>query len=250
MRIRAIDIETTGNFPPEHGVVEIGRCDVIERPCGWKVLTPQSYLVDPQRSFPPETCAVHHIIAEDVIGAPKWDEIAEAVLFGNAESIDCFAAHSAKFERRFITDELARGIQWIDSYKCGLRLWPESPIHSNQGLRYFRNPIGLVRALATPAHRAGPDAYVTAFHVRDLLELASVEDLIKWSSEPALQVTCHIGRQRGMKWRDVDIGFLYWLLDKDFDEDVLFTARFEIERREREHPAPVEEEDVDQDEDA
>jgi exodeoxyribonuclease X len=249
MKIRVIDIETTGDFPPEHGVVELGWCDVLstrtdlaDTPSGWTVsYRPESLLVRPPCPIPPETAAIHHIIDEDVRDAPTFDEAMRYMMAGDAPTV--LAAHSSKFERRFITDEMTRGLPWICTYKCALRLWPEAPSHSNQALRYWRKPEGLIRAQSMPAHRAGPDAYVTAFHLRDLLGLAPVEDLIKWSGEPALQVICHIGKQRGSKWRDVDTGFLYWLLDKDFDEDVLFTARIEIERREKADAAPVEDED-------
>jgi len=114
------------------------------------------------------------------------------------------------------------------------RLWPEAPSHSNQALRYWRRPIGLDRAVAPSGHRAYQDAYVTAFLLRDLLSLASLEDLIEWSSEPALQVRCHIGKWRGTPWSEVDDGFLHWILGKDFDEDVVFTVKHELDRREKE----------------
>src|ERR1700724_1717549 len=102
---------------------------------------------------------------------------------------------------------MTAGLPWIDTYKCALRQWPDELHHSNMALRYSRRPLGLIRALAMPAHRAGPDAYVTAHHLRDLLDqVGDVDKLIEWSSQPALQTICHIGRQRGMKWRDVDSG--------------------------------------------
>ena len=70
------------------------------------------------------------------------------------------------------------------TYKCALRLWPELPSHSNQVIRYERRPHVLDRALGLPAHRAGPDAYVTAHHLRDMLDLVGLEQLIAWSAEP------------------------------------------------------------------
>jgi len=245
MLIRCIDLESTGDTPPEHAVCEIGYCDVestavnlIFDPCGWAVSAPKSTLVNPGRSIPPVTSAVHHIIDEDVRDAPKWDDIWPSILFNSG--IGIFCAHSAKFERKFITDQMTGNALWICTYKCALRLWPDAPSHSNQALRYWRRPDGLDRELARVAHRAGPDAYVTAFHLRDMLEVATIPDLVKWSNEPALQVVCHIGKQRGVKWRDVETGFLYWLLDKDFDEDVIFTAKTEIARRESEEEAEQE----------
>lgn len=247
MLLRVVDLETTGLEPPEAAVCEIGCVDVIADaknligdPVDWRVLPDiWSGLVDPGHPIPAVTSAVHHIIDEDVLGAAPWSEAVENLLSPIAPSISVLVAHSAKFERQFITDELTGGIPWICTYKCALRLWPDAPSHSNQALRYWRRPTGLNRAVANVAHRAGPDAYVTAFHLRDMLTMAPVEKLIEWSAEPALQVRCHIGKWRGTLWADVDFGFLEWVAYRDFDEDILFTVRHEMQRRhdewEKEH---------------
>ncbi len=96
---------------------------------------------------------------------------------------------------------------------------------------------------ANVAHRAGPDAYVTAFHLRDMLALTSLEQLIAWSAEPALQVRCRFGKHHGVPWREVDDGFLRWVAERDFDADVLFTVEHEMRRRREamggDEPAPV-----------
>jgi exodeoxyribonuclease X len=238
--LRVIDLETTGLEPPEHNVCEVGWTDVVAvthdllgAPMEWEIGYGRGLLVDPGRHIPPETSAVHHLIDEDVAGAPTWLVAASLAMPhapGDAAPI-AYAAHSARFERQWCTDDLTGGAPWICTYKCALRLWPDAPAHSNQALRYWRRPVGLDRVVASVAHRAFPDAYVTAFHLRDMLALAPIEDLIKWSSEPALQVRCHIGKWRGTPWRDVDDGFLEWVAARDFDEDVLFTVRHEMQRR-------------------
>lgn len=232
--IRVVDLETTG-FEPKDGaeVVELAFVDVDLKT---KQVTPNrfSYMVKPERDIPPETSAIHHIIAEDVKDAPEWKIVAHTALNVCADKVVAFAAHNAKFEKLFC-EEFTGDKPWLCTYKAALRKWPDSPSHSNQGIRYYRNPTGLDRDIADKAHRALPDAYVTAFHLRDLLwDGVTVEEMIEWSSLPALQVTCHIGKFRGMKWKDVDHGFLHWVIDKDFDEDVIFTAKSEIERRDKE----------------
>jgi exodeoxyribonuclease X len=246
--IRVIDIETTGFEPPEAAVCEIGFCDLVSggrdlagSPTNWDVDTGYGVLVNPGRPIPPEVSAVHHLIDEDVAEALPWDLAAFPIchqdFLRDAGPIVAFAAHSAKFERQFITEDLTGGRAWICTYKCGLRLWPEAPSHSNQALRYWHRPDGLDRQTAAAAHRAFPDAYVTAFLLRDMLDMASVEDLIAWSSQPALQVRCQIGKWRGKPWREVDGGFLAWVSERDFDEDVLFTVRHEMDRRQKEYEA-------------
>lgn len=232
MRIRVIDIETTGMEPPAAAVCEIGYCDLFQIEAGapWKVCRPTSILIDPGHPIPPEVSAIHHLVDEDVAGKCSLEFVTPDVL--SHPDIDVLCAHNAKFERLFITDEMTGGKPWICTYKCALRIWKDAPSHSNQALRYWRKPEGLDRAIASVAHRAGPDAYVTAFLLRDMLNGgALVDHLIKRSSQPALQVRCHLGKERGKLWSDVEPGFLKWVLDKDFDEDVKFTARYWLEER-------------------
>lgn len=241
MLIRVLDLETTGFTPPEHAVCEIGWADLRTEsrdlagaPTGWEVTesTGEKY-VNPGRPIPPESSAIHHILDEDVANADPWDVVWPSVLFSGDMDCVAYAAHNAKFERQWITDEITSGRPWICTYKCALRLWSDAPGHSNQCLRYWRKPAGLYRWAVENAHRAGDDAYVTAFLLRDMLQEATVAQLVQWSSEPALQVRCHIGSWRGRLWSEVDTGFLHWLLARDFDEDIHFTARHHLELRRR-----------------
>lgn len=253
MLIRVVDLETTGFKPPEDAVCEIGwtdiasrRLDVAGAPADWCVSLPLANLVNPGKPIPPVASSIHHITDNDIFKEmpPGWSALAPTIV-GPAPTAgiwdgvpEVFAAHSAKFERQWITDELTGGVPWICTYKCGLRLWPDAPAHSNQALRYWHQPPGLIREHAAVAHRAGPDSYVTAHLLASLLELAPVEKLIEWSSQPALQVTCHIGQYRGQPWTQVPESFLSWISYRDFDEDVLFTVRHELQRRSDERAKP------------
>lgn len=76
------------------------------------------------------------------------------------------------------------------------------------------------------AHRAGPDAYVTAFLLLELLKRSTFDQLVKWSAEPALLPKCHFGKHRGQKWSEVPVDYLSWILRQaDMDDDVKHTAR-------------------------
>jgi exodeoxyribonuclease X len=229
--IRVIDLETTGNAPPAHGVCEIGWQDVALSASGrWEIFGEGgSQLVNPGRLMSSITTAIHHIRDEDVADAPWWQDVARPILDPWPRRI-ALAAHRASFEQQYCTPALTRGADWICTWKCALRLWTDSPSFSNQVLRYWRNPEGLEHARGLPAHRAFPDAYVTAFHLRDMLNEASVAQLIEWSSVPGLLPRVRYGPDRGKEWTEVEDEVLQGFMS-DRDEDIRFTARTEYERR-------------------
>ena len=230
-RIRVVDLETTGSSPPAHAVCEIGWQDVVRRSDGRWSLGPGhgELLVNPGRSIPPVTMAVHHIMDADVADAPFWHEIAPSILQPDGGAV-ALAAHRATFEQRFCTAKLSGGAQWICTWKCALRLWPDSPGFSNQVLRYWRLPEGLDRARGLPVHRAFPDAYVTAHHLRDQLNEAGLVNLLAWSAEPGLLPRVPFGPDRGRYWRELDDAALQGYT-ADRNEDVRFSARKELEHR-------------------
>jgi exodeoxyribonuclease X len=238
-RLRVIDLETTGDSFANGGVVEVGWQDLTLNGDGSWGLNggPGARLVQPGFPISAMTSAVHHIVDEDVAGAPAWAEIASDVLRG--EAVVALAAHRAAFEKRWCLPRLTGRARWICTYKCALRLWPEAPSHSNQGLRYWRRPIGLDRATGLPAHRAGPDAYVTAHHLRDMLALATVSELLAWSEQPALLVRVPTGALRGRRWDELDKVQLDRVLSGEWgqNQDMLFTARAERARRGGEGPS-------------
>ena len=184
------------------------------------------------------TSAIHHIIDEDLVDAPSWTSLAPSILQG--EGIVALAAHRAAFEKKWCLPALTGRARWICTYKCALRLWPDAPSHSNQGLRYWRRPLGLDRATGLPAHRAGPDAYVTAHHLRDMLAMASVTQLLTWSELPALLIRVPTGPLRGRRWDELEAGLLDRVLAGEFgqNQDALYTARHEKTRREGGPAAP------------
>ncbi len=233
--LRVIDLETTGNSLDDGGVVEIGWQDLVQDDAGWRLSgLPQAQLVDPGVSISPATSAIHHIVDEDVAGAPPWREAAPAILRGDPGSPPlALVAHRAAFEQRWCLPALSGRARWICTYKCALRLWPDAPGHSNQGLRYWRRPDGLDRALGLPAHRAAPDAYVTAHHLRDMLALAELSQLLTWSAEPALLVRVPYGPSRGRRWAELDDAALSRIIEAEAggNLDMRFSARTEQARR-------------------
>ena len=61
--------------------------------------------------------------------------------------------------------------------------------------------------------------------LRELLKLASVDDLIMWSQQPVLLPRVCFGKHKGLVWSELPIDYLDWIVEKsDLNEDVKFTA--------------------------
>lgn len=223
--IRVIDFETTGFKPPEAEVCEVG----------WTTLDLESRAIEASVSFfcsvramPPEARAVHHISTSDCKDMAPFDR--EGIL---TDGIAAYAAHNAEFELQFFTPN----VPMICTYKAALRVWPDAPGHSNGCLRYWLEDNGKIAALddadTQPAHRAGPDSYVTAHILTALFnEGITGRDMVAWTKEPALLPRCPLGKFRGKSWPEVDAGFLGWMLRQaDMDEGLKWNAQREIARR-------------------
>ena len=221
MIVRCLDIETLG-LNPEDGICEIGWCDILTAEGVPMVITgPQSILINPGYPIPPATSAVHHIVDADVSGAPS---LADAMAIA-CEGADVFAAHNAAFERGFLPSLNDR--RWICSYKCAVTIAPDAPEHKLQTLRYWAK-LDVDPILASPPHRAGPDAYVCAALLVRMMAKMSVDEMIDVSSRPVLLPKVHFGQHAKKPWSEVPLSYLEWIISKSkdpWDPDVLHTAK-------------------------
>lgn len=220
MIIRVIDCETTGLDPIEDRVVEIGCVDLNENGAFEGVM---QTLVNPLRDIPPKASAIHHIttamIEEDM--SPTYGE---AIL--GFHGANYYVAHNSRFDQQFLT---VNG-PWIDTYRCSVIAWPDAPGHGNQVLSYF---LDLPRPPEDcgHAHRALYDAWTTAFLFQRLMDRFSIDEMLEISSRPALLPRINFGKHAGTAFGDLDGGYLTWMSNQDFDEDIMFTVAHEIRRR-------------------
>ena len=85
------------------------------------------------------------------------------------------------------------------------------------------------RTPALVGGNAGPDAYVTAHHLRDMLNEASLEQLLEWSREPGLLPRA--GRSGAAVHGQTLMRNALQGFAADRDVDVRFSAQVELRRR-------------------
>lgn len=228
-RLRVVDLETTGGDRTSE-IIEVGIVDVVADGEGWRALPPVSKLFRPRGEISFHAMAVHHLTPEHFCeDDPHCDEYRLREMF--AEPADVMVAHSARFERSFIADTATGGLPWICTVRSSKAVWTQAPGHSNQVLRYWRG-LRLDPALADPAHRAGPDAWVTAHILIDLLKEASVEQLLAWTAAPQDVATIPFGKHRRKPWSEAPTDYLVWMVGQpDMDPAVAAAARQELDRR-------------------
>ncbi|HEU0058911.1 MAG TPA: exonuclease domain-containing protein, partial [Hyphomicrobiaceae bacterium] len=103
--IRVIDIETTGTDPGSDSIIEIASVDMVR---GGGITNAMDTLVRPAKSIPPGASAIHHLVDDDVEGAPLLGEVVERF-----KGADVYVAHNCEFEKSFFA---AQGIElgpWI-----------------------------------------------------------------------------------------------------------------------------------------
>ncbi|APZ44555.1 exonuclease domain-containing protein [Acidihalobacter ferrooxydans] len=190
-------------------------------------------LIDPRIPIPATASAIHHLVDDDVYGAPSLADIQPEL----TATGDAFAAHNAPYDRTMLGLTHTAN-PWICTWRLAMHLWPQAPAHGNQVLRYWLH-LDVPQAKGLPAHRAMADALVTAAVLRQgLLELHSREDapesaeaLAEWIARPAELQHVPFGKHRGRPWKDMDCGFLEWVLERDFSVDVRHTAALWLERQ-------------------
>lgn len=228
MLLRVIDFETTGDTAQD-AVCQIGYCDVKPNEDGAIVSATYQFFTNPNRPMPPQARAIHHIGDEDLLNArPISDGFRLLMDCGAGKQPDAFVAHNAEFERMFFA---GGSIPWICTLKVARRLWPDCPSHSNQCLRYWLG-LDLASDRAMPPHRAGPDAYVTAWILSLALKEMPAEDMIRVTREPSLLPgPIRFGKHKGAGWLEVPRDYLWWIVSKsDMDADTKFTARYWLEK--------------------
>lgn len=224
-----IDCEMTGLDAHKDRIIEIG----IAKFTFEGILEEYDTLIDPERQISHESLAIHHISQEMVQGKPKIEEVLPKILemvgshiiigHGILHDIDMIAKAC---ERSQILTRIRQN-RFLDTLRMA-RLYGDSPINSLEQLRRHFNiePEG--------AHRAMSDVIVNMHVFKYLCRYyRSIKEIYDALSKPILMKIMPLGKHKGRPIKELPIEYLLWAARKDFDQDLLFSLRFEINRRKK-----------------
>lgn len=224
-----IDCESTGLDPQNDRVIEVAvAVFTLEG-----ILEQYDTLVDPGIPIPPSSIEIHHITDEMIAGRPKIEEVLPMVfkMIGRHPIV----GHQVKFDidilakaaERFELPCTIKNNQVIDTLRLA-RKYGESPINSLQKLREhfnieFEGP-----------HRALSDVIVNIEVFKHLAKpyktMRQMEDVL---SKPIAMRTMPLGKHKGRLFKDVPLQYLKWAVMQDFDQDLLFSIRSELKKRQK-----------------
>lgn len=190
-------------------------------------------LIDPECPIPEASIAIHHITQDMVLGKPKIEDVLSEILLlaGNHPII----GHGINFDIDLI-DIAAKKANVSCQIKKNLafdtlrlaRLYGQSPTNSLQQLRMHFN------IAEEGAHRAMSDVIV---NIQVFKKLAShfktVKQLVDALSKPIIMKNMPLGKHKGRPMKEIPLDYLLWAARQDFDQDLLFSLRTEVNRRKK-----------------
>ena len=225
-----IDCETTGLDPQNDRVIEIA---VMCFDASGQIFAEKEALINPECEIPEPSMAIHHITNEMVKDQPTIASLLPEILEMIGKHI--IIGHGVKFDIDILAAEAARhGIPCTiqeNIYLCTLRMarwYGQSPINSLASLgKHFNIP-------QDGAHRAMNDVVVNQEVFRKLLKSFKTTDhLFDVLSKPISMNSMPFGKHKGRAFKDIPLQYLQWLVNKDFDQDLIFSAKKELQRRKK-----------------
>lgn len=224
-----IDCETTGLDPKEDRVIEVAVMHFSLN----EIFANFESLIDPECAIPQDSIAIHHINQDMVSGKPKISHVIPDLLklinnhiiigHGVAFDIECIANAA---DRAGISHRL-RSNKSIDTLRMA-RHYGESPTNSLEQLRQHFN------IQYEGAHRAMSDVIVNREVFKFLSKpYKSLDHLFQTLSKPILLKMMPLGKHKGRPIKEIPLQYLLWAANKDFDQDLLYSVRHEINRRKK-----------------
>lgn len=224
-----IDCEATGLDAEKDRIVEVA----IVKFKGTAILESAEWLINPECEIPESSIAIHNITPEMVKDAPKEHEVLGELLRIAGNHI--IVGHGIAFDITLVVNAAKRaGVhctlqhnRTIDTLRMA-RLYGESKTNSLANLRQHFN------VSAEGAHRAMSDVVVNIEVFRHLARsFRTSEEIMRRLEKPILMKTMPLGKYKGRLMNEVPQEFLYWMANKNFDMDLLFSVRTELQKRKK-----------------
>lgn len=224
-----LDCESTGLQTSTDRIVEIAACKFTFE----KILDQYETLIDPQCEIPQPSQDIHKISQEMVRGKPKIEEVLPSflkmiqnhILIGHGITFD-IALIASEAKRHQIPCQIEQQ-PYFDTLRMA-RIYGESPVNSLQQLRQHFNiePEG--------AHRAMSDVIVNIEVFKQLAKpYKSTKELLELLQKPIRLKVMPLGKHKGRPFDEIPIEYLFWAEKKDFDQDLLFSIRYELRNRKK-----------------
>ncbi|HFS85305.1 MAG TPA: 3'-5' exonuclease [Epsilonproteobacteria bacterium] len=232
------DTETTGNGEKDR-IIQVGgmivhtkeHIEVFDELCSTEV------------PIALEAMEIHNITPDIIADKPPYSatKFSEKVeLYNDPENY--LIAHNIKFDLSMLEKEgFQNRYTLIDTFRCAKHLFPESPYHRLQYLRYaldlYKNETQEAEALnvTIKAHDAIGDVLVMKLLLSRLIKEAQeqfegkhpMQTLAELTQTPVLMRTFKFGKYKGREISEIadeDMGYLRWMRNNlDLDEDLSFT---------------------------
>ncbi|NGX42890.1 MAG: DNA polymerase III PolC-type [Chlamydiae bacterium] len=224
-----LDCETTGLDPASDRIIEVAAICFDSS----NAYSSFESLVNPERSIPEESIVIHHITSKMVSGKPTIKEVLPEFLKFVGNNI--IMGHGIGFDIEVIAKSAEReGIpttirenRFVDTLRMA-RIYGESPSNSLEQLRKH------FQIEAEVAHRAMSDVTVNIEVFKRFMKLYhTVERLFDVLSRPILLKDMPLGKHKGRSFKEVPIQYLQWAVNKDFDQDLLYSIKTELKKRKK-----------------
>ncbi|MCX6987366.1 MAG: DUF3820 family protein [Chlamydiae bacterium] len=222
-----LDCETTGLDAENDRIIEFAAAIFTSE----GVLKSFETLIDPGIPISAESMAIHHITDEMVKGKPKIEEVLPTILSFIGRYI--IVGHGITMDIAFLSQAAKKaGVHsnlsthpYIDTLRLA-RLYGESPTNSLEKLReHFNIP-------AEGAHRAMSDVMVNIEVFKFLTtKFKTTEQLQERLLKPILLKTMPLGKHKGRPFPEIPVEYLRWAVNKDFDQDLMFSLKTELKKR-------------------
>ncbi len=222
-----LDVESTGLDTQKDRVIELAAVVFTME----AVLDEFESLINPECEIPAASQAIHNISADMVKDKPKIAELLSQFLAFVGDRI--LVGHGIQFDIDIISQEAQRfhipcvlqKNRSIDTLRLA-RLYGESPSNSLDMLRRHFN------IQAEGAHRAMGDVFVNIQVFRHLVkQFKTVEQIQAALAKPILMKTMPLGKHKGRPLKEIPVDYLAWAARQEFDQDLLFSLRTELQRR-------------------